>query len=221
MVEYVLLLLLIIILCLICALIAQRNDYLEKLNSYEEQQIEIDNKCSQYAKENKELTTKNSVYFTENANLKEMLSRYEEDEYNRLGCYKTCKGDLIKEPIYEGKKALIGDYMVTSYTNTKKVLQSLGFTVDVEKRQDDVINRISYGNDYDIIFTNNVYPDGSGPDLLKELKSYEGFSTPVVIHTISKNQREYFEDYLGFDGYIEKPVSPDDLKPILEKIFKK
>lgn len=221
MVEYVLLLMLIIILGLICSLIAQRNDYLKKLNYHEEQQIEINEKCSQYAKENKELTTKNSVYFTENANLKEMLSRYEEDEYNRLGCYKTCKGSLVKEPIYEGKKALIGDYMVSSYTNTKKVLQSLGFTVDVEKRQDDVINRISYGNDYDIIFTNNVYPDGSGPDLLKELKSYEGFSTPVVIHTISKNQREYFEDYLGFDGYIEKPVSPDDLKPILEKIFKK
>lgn len=221
MVEYVLLLMLIIILGLICALIAQRNDYLKKLNYHEEQQIEINEKCSQYAKENKELTTKNSVYFTENANLKEMLSRYEEDEYNRLGCYKTCKGSLVKEPIYEGKKALIGDYMVSSYTNTKKVLQSLGFTVDVEKRQDDVINRISYGNDYDIIFTNNVYPDGSGPDLLKELKSFEGFSTPVVIHTISKNQREYFEDYLGFDGYIEKPVSPDDLKPILEKIFKK
>jgi len=221
MVEYVLLLMLIIILGLICALIAQRNDYLKKLNYHEEQQIEINEKCSKYAKENKELTTKNSVYFTENANLKEMLSRYEEDEYNRLGCYKTCSGNLVKEPIYEGKKALIGDYMVSSYTNTKKVLQSLGFTVDVEKRQDDVINRISYGNDYDIIFTNNVYPDGSGPDLLKELKSYEGFSTPIVIHTISKNQREYFEDYLGFDGYIEKPVSPDDLKPILEKIFKK
>ena len=219
--EYLLFLTILIILGLICALILQKENYQNKLKGYEEQQIELNEKCSIYAKENKELTTKNSVYFTENANLKEMLSRYEEDEYNRLGCYKTCSGNLVKEPIYEGKKALIGDYMVSSYTNTKKVLQSLGFTVDVEKRQDDVINRISYGNDYDIIFTNNVYPDGSGPDLLKELKSYEGFSTPIVIHTISKNQREYFEDYLGFDGYIEKPVSPDDLKPILEKIFKK
>ena len=89
-----------------------------------------------------------------------------------------------------------------------------------KKRKDDVIDRISYGNNYDIIFTNNVYPDGSGPELLKELRSYEGFCTPIVIHTISKNQKEYFVDYLGFDGYIEKPVTPDELKPILEKIFK-
>lgn len=220
MVEYVLSAMLVIILILICGLITQRNKYLERLNYHEEQKIELNEKCSMYAKENKKLNTQYSVYFKENANLKEMLSRYEEEEYDRLGCYKTFNGNITKDPIYEGKRALIGDYMASSFNNTKKVLQSLGFAVDVEKRKDDVIDRISYGNNYDIIFTNNVYPDGSGPDLLKELKSYEGFSTPVVIHTISKNQREYFEDYLGFDGYIEKPVSPDDLKPILEKIFK-
>lgn len=221
MVEYLLLLTILIILGLVCALILQKENYQNKLKDYEAQEIEINEKCSNYAKENKELTTKNSVFFNENINLKEMLNRFEEEEYDRLGCYKTCNGDLIKEPIYEGKKALIGDYMASSFNNTKKVLQSLGFTVDIEKRQDDVINRLSYGNDYDIIFTNNVYPDGSGPELLKELKSFEGFSTPVVIHTISKNQKEYFVDYLGFDGYIEKPVTPDDLKPILEKIFNK
>ena len=219
--EYLLFLTILIILGLICALILQKENYQNKLKGYEEQQIELNEKCSIYAKENKELTTKNSVFFNENINLKEMLNKFEEEEYDRLGCYKTCNGDLIKEPIYEGKKALIGDYMASSFNNTKKVLQSLGFTVDIEKRQDDVINRLSYGNDYDIIFTNNVYPDGSGPELLKELKSFEGFSTPVVIHTISKNQKEYFVDYLGFDGYIEKPVTPDDLKPILEEIFNK
>jgi len=220
-VEYLLFLTILIILGLICALILQKENYQNKLKGYEEQQIELNEKCSIYAKENKELTTKNSVFFNENINLKEMLNKFEEEEYDRLGCYKTCNGDLIKEPIYEGKKALIGDYMASSFNNTKKVLQSLGFTVDIEKRQDDLINRLSYGNDYDIIFTNNVYPDGSGPELLKELKSFEGFSTPVVIHTISKNQKEYFVDYLGFDGYIEKPVTPDDLKPILEEIFNK
>ena len=219
--EYLLFLTILIILGLICALILQKENYQNKLKGYEEQQIELNEKCSIYAKENKELTTKNSVFFNENINLKEMLNKFEEEEYDRLGCYKTCNGDLIKEPIYEGKKALIGDYMASSFNNTKKVLQSLGFTVDIEKRQDDLINRLSYGNDYDIIFTNNVYPDGSGPELLKELKSFEGFSTPVVIHTISKNQKEYFVDYLGFDGYIEKPVTPDDLKPILEEIFNK
>ncbi len=221
MVQYLLLLTILIILGLICALILQKENYQNKLKYHEEQQLEINEKCSIYEKENKELTTKNSVYFNENINLKEMLNRYEEEEYDKLGCYKTFNGDITKEPIYEGKKALIGDYMASSFNNTKKVLQSLGFTVDIEKRKDDVINRLSFGNDYDIIFTNNVYPDGSGPELLKELKSFKGFSTPVVIHTISKNQKEYFVDHLGFNGYIEKPVTPNNLKPILEKIFTK
>ena len=50
MVEYVLLAMLVIILVLICVLIAQRNKYLERLNYHEEQQIELNEKCSMYAK---------------------------------------------------------------------------------------------------------------------------------------------------------------------------
>ena len=35
------------------------------------------------------------------------------------------------EPIYKGKKALIGDYLEMSYINTKTVLENLGFEVEV------------------------------------------------------------------------------------------
>jgi len=207
--EYVFLSILIMsiaIITLISILVSEKKKHAKRLAYHQNEQMKLNKKCS--------------IYEKENIHLKEMLNKYEEEEYERLGCYKTANGDLKKNPIYEGKRALIGDYMLSSYNNTKKVLQSLGFIVDIEKRKDDVIDRISYGNNYDIIFTNNVYHDGTGPELLKELRSYEGFSTPIVIHTVSKNQKEYFVDNLGFNGYIEKPVTPEKLIPILQQIFK-
>ena len=55
------------------------------------------------------------------------------------------KIELEKEPIYAGKKALIGDYFKDSYTNTKRVLESLGFDVTVALSGKEVIKRIKDG----------------------------------------------------------------------------
>ena len=54
---------------------------------------------------------------------------------------------------------------------------------------------------------------------LAELKRIEGFNIPVVLHTISKNKRDYFINEIGFDEYIEKPITQEKIKPILEKIL--
>ena len=110
--------------------------------------------------------------------------------------------------------------MLSSFSNTKKVLKSLGFSVDVVRNKEDVINKVKYENYYDIIFSNNVYPDGSGSDCLKELRSLENFSTPVIIHTITENARDYFINVIGFDEYITKPLTQSKVKYALENIFK-
>lgn len=123
------------------------------------------------------------------------------------------------EPIYKGKKALIGDYLEMSYINTKTVLENLGFEVEVALSCAEVIKRISDGEKYDIIFSNNVYRDNRGSKCLAELKRIEGFNIPVVLHTISKNKRDYFINEIGFDEYIEKPITQEKIKPILEKIL--
>ena len=81
------------------------------------------------------------------------------------------------------------------------------------------MNKIKYGEKYDIIFSNNIYRDGTGPECLKKLKEIKGFSIPVVVHTITKDARDHFVNEVGFDDYIVKPVSKDSLVPILEKIF--
>ncbi len=99
---------------------------------------------------------------------------------------------LEKEPLYVGRKALIGDYYKDSYNNTKRVLESLGFDVTVALSGKEVVKRIKDGEKYDIIFTNNIYRNGTGQECLEELKQIKGFDTPVVIHTLTENRRDYF-----------------------------
>ena len=72
-----------------------------------------------------------------------------------------------KDPIYKGKKALIGDYLSSSYTNTEKVLRSLGFSVEIVPTVNDIVEKIKYGEHYDIIFSNNIYQHGTGEECLK------------------------------------------------------
>ena len=129
------------------------------------------------------------------------------------------KIELEKEPIYAGKKALIGDYYKYSYNNTKMVLESLGFEVSVALSSDELVQKIKNNEKYDIIFSNNIYRDGTGQECLAKLKEIEGFCTPVVIHTVTKNAKYHFVNEIGFDAYIEKPITQAKVLPILEKLW--
>lgn len=129
------------------------------------------------------------------------------------------KNNLGFEPIYKGKKALVGDYFAFSYENTKRVLESLGFDVTIALSGKEVVKRIKNGEKYDIIFSNNIYRNGTGKECLSELKQIEGFNIPVVIHTITPNKRDYFVKAIGFDDYIVKPVTKEKVKPILKRLL--
>lgn len=132
--------------------------------------------------------------------------------------YNTPNGIIFQLDVFKGKKALIGDYLSCSYFNTKMVLESLGFEVDIEETMQGVKAK-ALNKYYDVIFTNNIYKyGGTGFDLLKELKENKEFCTPVIIHTISDNLHHKF-DKLGFDGYLKKPIKQDETIKVLQKIF--
>ena len=98
------------------------------------------------------------------------------------------------------------------------VLDSLGIEIVNAKSSKEVLERIKNGEQYDVIFTNNIYGDGTGPDLLKKLKVLDGFTIPVIIHTISDEPKEKFLE-LGFDGYLRKPIRQEEAIDLLNKIF--
>lgn len=139
-------------------------------------------------------------------------------EENKPIYYDTPNGIIFSIDIFKGKKALVGDYFPFSYANTKIVLESLGMVVIIEKTIDGIKNRILNGEQYDVIFTNNIYRSGTGSQLLKELKEIEGFNTPLIIHTISEEPIQYFLN-LGFDGCLKKPIKQKETIQVLKKLL--
>lgn len=131
--------------------------------------------------------------------------------------------DFNYAPIFKGKKAIVGNYDIFQLEQTRKMLRAFGLSVDIVTKGDDIYDKIKNKIKYDIIFTNNIYKYGElkgGYPLMKKLKKLEGFNIPIVVHTVSRNQREQFLSQ-GFDGYLEKPIQPEKMQEVLEKFFMK
>lgn len=151
---------------------------------------------------------------------KEQIKIYEKKDEEVKEITFTKNKKIKVNPIYKGKRALIGDYIDYSSETTSKILKSFGMTVDIVRSSEDIIDKIKHGYKCDIIFTNNIYKKGpKGPEMLSKLRDIEGFNIPVVIHTISDNERYYFIDVCGFDEYVVKPLSQEKIKPILDKFL--
>lgn len=124
--------------------------------------------------------------------------------------------------IFQGKKAIIGNYDTFFREQTRKMLRYFGLSVDVVTTGIDLYDKIANGYKYDIIFTNRIYQNGfNGEELLHKLRNLDNFNTPVVVHTISTGKREYFVNCVGFDEYLEKPIQFDALEKILNKLLLK
>lgn len=133
--------------------------------------------------------------------------------------YSTPNGIIKSINLYKGKRALIGDYSAISYFNTKQVLLSLGFTIDIIGNINEIINIIKSGKKYDVIFSNNVYNGGSGEELLQKLKELDNFDTPIILHSVTKNLQDYASN-VGFDGFLAKPIKQEETIILLDNIFK-
>lgn len=170
-------------------------------------------------KSNLKLKEEMVFYKNEIERYKEQIKVYEknEEDYNYVTIYNK---KIKKNNLFKGKRALVGDYIDSSSDTTIKILQSFGMKVDIVRSGKDIIDKIKHGYECDIIFTNNVYKNGeSGPSTLYQLKEIKNFDIPVVIHTISDNEREHFINDCGFDEYIVKPLNQEKVKPVLDKLL--
>lgn len=82
----------------------------------------------------------------------------------------------------------------------------------------------AYNKKYDVILLDHMMPEIDGEDALKEIKK-EGcinHDTPVIVLTayvMAGAREKYIEK--GFDDYLSKPVSGEDLEDMLIKYIKK
>ena len=154
--------------------------------------------------------------------LTEKIKQYEKEEFEDLKLNGTVISTVLRNynGLFEGKKAIIGNYDNFIANETRKMLMLFGVSVDIVTSGNDIYDMIKNGKKYDIVFTNNIYQYGlDGPKLLQKLRALDNFNTPVVIHTVTHNRRDYFINELDFDEYIEKPIRYEDIERVLKKIF--
>ena len=152
--------------------------------------------------------------------LNDLIDEYSIEDYKKVDekTYHTPNGIIKKLDTFKGKRILVGDYSHASFFNTEMILDSLGFEIVNAKSSNEVYVRIKNGEQYDVIFTNNIYNDGTGPQLLNKLKELENFNIPVIIHTISNEPKEKFLS-LGFDGHLQKPIKQEEVIDLLNKLL--
>ena len=76
--------------------------------------------------------------------------------------------------------------------------------------------------DYDLIIMDVMMPELDGCTTLDNLKTLDGFITPVVMMTASsKDEVQDKIDEHGFDGYLSKPINKEYLEELLNTLLNK
>ena len=120
------------------------------------------------------------------------------------------------------KKVLVVDDNDLNLKVSRNLLKAYNIVPVEIKSGNECLNLIRQGNIYDLILLDDMMPEKSGKETLKELKEIEGFNIPVVMLTanaIEGMKEEYLS--LGFDDYLAKPIDREQLKIILKKYLDK
>ena len=103
----------------------------------------------------------------------------------------------------------------------RKALSDFNFkVVDECYNGQECLDLITKGNKYDLILMDIIMPIMSGETALNNLKQINGFDTPVIALTadaIAGAKEKYLQS--GFVDYLTKPISRDQMKEKLDKIF--
>lgn len=107
-------------------------------------------------------------------------------------------------------KILIVEDDQTLAKNLKEVLIKDGFAVDTAYSKENGLVEIEV-NEYDCVVLDINLPDGSGFDLLSELRQKEN-QTPIIIVTARGEVEDRIKGLnLGADDYVPKPIDSNEL----------
>ena len=123
---------------------------------------------------------------------------------------------------YKGMRILIVDDNKLNIKVARKAIADFGFIIDEALDGQECLEKVSQGNKYDIILMDIMMPNMSGETCLKKLKEDKSFNTPVIALTadaLSGAKEKYISE--GFTDYLQKPFSREQIKELLNHIFKK
>ena len=136
----------------------------------------------------------------------------------------TIKVAEVKKPkrtSLKGKKVLIVDDNKINIKVAHRLMESYKLDIDECLSGKECLEKIENGNNYDLIFMDDMMPGLSGSETFKILKDKEDFNTPVVVLTanaIAGMKEQYLSK--GFNDYLSKPINKDELEKILKDYLK-
>ena len=122
---------------------------------------------------------------------------------------------------YKGMRILVVDDNMLNIKVAARALSGLDFEIDQALSGQECLDKIKKGDKYDVILLDIMMPEMSGETTFIKLKEIDGFDIPVIALTadaVSGAKEKYLEE--GFNGYIAKPFTRDQIKEKLDKILR-
>jgi CheY-like chemotaxis protein len=117
-------------------------------------------------------------------------------------------------------RVLIADDVPANLFVAKGLMSFYDLQIDTCTSGDETIEKVRRGEVYDVIFMDHTMPEKSGVETLQELRGM-GYTAPVVVLTANAliGHAEQFL-YVGFDGYLSKPIQTRNLDNLLRKFVR-
>ena len=123
---------------------------------------------------------------------------------------------------FSGKRLLVVDDNQLNIKVARRALKDFDFVIDECSDGLQCLEKVTNGNEYDVILMDIMMPHMNGETTLKHLKENPNFKIPTIALTadaITGAEERYRE--AGFDDYIAKPFTKAEIKEKLDKIFNK
>lgn len=145
-------------------------------------------------------------------------------ELGDININKRTQNTVYKEKlVVPDKRILVVDDVKVNLKVIEGLLKKTQIQIEIADGGAKCIEK-AYNKKYDVILLDHMMPEIDGEDALKEIKK-EGcinHDTPVIVLTayVMAGARERYIEK-GFDDYLSKPVSGEDLEDMLIKYIKK
>lgn len=117
-------------------------------------------------------------------------------------------------------KILIIEDNIELASNICNFLQNEGYIISVTHSFRDAVDNL-IDNEYDIIVSDIVLPDGSGYDVVKEVKKISS-SAGIILISVKDGLDDKLEGFgLGADDYLSKPFHLPELNARLKALYRR